>query len=856
MDIDYRDISNRIESAFQAGTRLVFWEDEQSEYLEAPERVEVGSASVIDVTGHELAAKRAILRDRREEKLIVYRSGGAPQPHEDLLLDVKLAARPFVCSTEGLWADECGIPAELADVISDHAVFFRNKERRSALAATPLPKSTPDDLRFAMAASLMKSHDAQPRDAARSMTKRAIVEWARGDEQSQRILAEAGLSQAFWSAMREHVGYVAPDAEEPSVGDLAFRLLEARCGQLIDDANKANEAEAVRILDDLAQGKTREAFERVVAEYGQAVASLVPDDAKAADILQGIDAIPQIDEWILVDLASGLAHGEADARKAERIWAARRYGLYADRYAHHYKIVIALGEFFKEQRAYLEECGSGVDLAQISERYCATWHLVDRRYREAFLSYALMPGGAFKQSLDDVVKRAQVAYDEFLVDLTDRWQMHLFDEGKWPPASMPSQDEFFYEYVEKKFPRAERGKRVGVVISDAMRYEVARDLASRLGASKAKSLAGKSSVECEHLVGLIPSYTQLGMAALLPDGPMEIDPATTAVAKGGMPTAGTANRAEAIRRRIENSAVVKASDVLALPKLDLGDAPVAVVYHNVIDKVGDERETEGEVFEAVERACDEVERIVQMLAQAGCGKVLVTSDHGFLFQYQNPETYAYVDVPGLSQLKSDESVSCDHTRRFVVGNAIPKSDSLIEYAAVDLSLEGDYHVAIPKGTTRLRLRGSGSRFVHGGASLQENIIPVVTVSIAKDVAGSRPTSVEGFATGRTVITGPDVSVVVYQSDACSEHVSPLTVKVGVYAHDGALMSSSEKTIELSSESPDVEERKTRVALPLLDEVDEMTSVVVRISKRIGDTNAYEPVWEQEYAVNRAFGMDF
>ncbi|MBQ9000890.1 MAG: BREX-1 system phosphatase PglZ type A, partial [Eggerthellaceae bacterium] len=827
MDIDYQEIGSRLEAAFQDGTRLVFWEDEQGEYGDAPDAVALECADIIDVTGHELAAKRVILRERKHDRLVVYRSGEIPHAGKDLLLDVKLSAKPFVCSTEGLWADECGIPAELAQTIADHAAFFKNKERRAALAACPLPKDNPEALRFAMVASLLKSCDAQPRDAARAMAKRALVEWSRGDEQSMRMLGDAGLASSFWSAMREHIGYTAPDTEQPSVGDFAFRLLEGRCGKLIEDAGKASEAESAHLLDDLARDKTRDAFDRIVGEYASAVASMVPDDAKTVDLLESVDAIPQIDEWILTELASVLAHGEADARKAEHVWAARRYGLFADRFQYHYEVVIAIGEFSREFRAYKRECASGAGLAAVLERYCVSWHMVDRRYREVFLAHSLMPNGTFKIALADAVKRVQADYDWFLMDLTDRWQVHLLDEGAWPPESIESQDGFFRNRIEMEFPRAEKGKRVGVIISAAMRDEVGRDLASRLAATKAKGLAGKASVECSHILGMIPSYTQLGMAALLPEGAMEIDPATTAVTKDGKPTLGTANRAKIIGERMANSAVMKAADVLDVPKLDLADAPVAVVYHNVIDKVGDESETEGRVFEAVEQACNEVERLVQTLVRAGCGKVLVTSDHGFLFQMQNPESYAYVEVPGLSQLKSDESVSCDHTRRFVVGKTIPKSDSLIEYAAVDLSLEGDYRVAIPRGVTRLRLRGSGARFVHGGASLQENVIPVITVTVSKDVSGSRPTGVEGFATGRTVITGHDVSVIVYQVDPCGNRIGPQTVKVGAYAADGSLVSSVEKTIELSSESGDVEERKTRVTLPLLDEVDAHASVFVR-----------------------------
>lgn len=856
MDIEYSEITARLEASIGHGTRLVFWEDEASEYADSVEGLSIEGAEIIDATGHELAVKRTILRDRPREKFVVYRHGGVPNPADDLLLDVKLAAKPFTCSMEGVWADECGIPATLANALADHSAFFNSKERRAALAATPLPKSNIQSLLFAMAAATMRATDAEERDAGRSMAKRAVLEWARGDEQSMRMLVDSGLSGTFWAAMKDHIGYRVDAGEDPSVGDLAFRLLEGMCGQIVQDDMRADDAEATRVLGDLARdGRTRDDFDRVVQKYSKAVAALVPQEMRTPEMLMGVDAIPEIDEWILSAFAAEISASGMNSAAMERVRDSRKHGLYHGRYGDYYDLLIAIAGFRSEYASYKKECGSGTGTAQMLEQYCAAWHLVDRRYREAHLAFDRIPMGKFKASMTGPMDELRGAYDMFLMDLTDRWQMHLMDGGAWPPSGLPSQARFFREHVEIALPRAERSKRIGVIVSDALRYEAGSDLASRLSASRLKGIAGKTSVKCAPALSAIPSYTQLGMAALLPDGAMEIDPATTYVRKGGAPTWGTENRGKAISARIPGAVALQAKDI-AGTKLDLSDAPVAVVYHNVIDKTGDTRDTEGDVFEAVERACADIEKLVQMLLQAGCGKVVITSDHGFIFQSQDPESYAYVDVPGLSQLKSADDVSCDHTRRFVVGESIPKSESLIEYAAMELSLEGDYKVAFPRGVTRLRLSGSGSRFVHGGASLQENVIPIVTVELAKGIEVSHPTRVEGFAAGRPVITGSSVSIIVYQFDPCGETVSPQTVKVGVYSKDGALVSAAEKVIELASDSGDVEERKTRVTMPLIDEVDDHASVIVRISKRIGDTNAYESAWEMEYSVNRAFGMDF
>lgn len=853
--IDIQDVARRLSAAFTASTRLVFWEDEGSEYAEALGSMQLDNATIVDATHHELAAKRLVLRTEPAGRFVIYRSDGAPNPADDLLLDVKFASATFTCSLEGSWAEECGIPIDLAGALQDHAAFFRSKERRRALAESPLPKATMEEACFAMCAAALRAMDSNPRDAARSMAARAIVEWARGDEAAMRVIVASGLAPCFWRAMRDLLGYEATEDGQPSVGDMAFRMLEGCCGEVAVDAHAADPAESARIMGGLARGgQTREAFDAVVRECSDAVAQAIPAEARTPEALADVDAIPQVDEWILTSfLNDGLTSG-LDLALLEDVWSRRHYLLFGERYQHYYGALLAWARFERACAAYKAACGEATSLKKLLEDYAGSWDEVDRRYREFFLARSRIAAGRFKDALAPAVAGIEKDYDAYLTDLTARWQRRLTDEGTWPPATLASQSGFFHDHVELAFPRDAPGGRVGVIVSDALRYEAGHDLADRLAASKARGLAGRTSVTCVAAVCMLPSYTQLGMAALLPSGGMEIDPATALVRKDGRPTQGIANRQAIVAEMIPGAVCLKAEDILEEGSLSLEGAPVAVVYHNIVDKTGDSRETEGRVFEAVEQACAEIEGLAQMLVRAGCGTIVITADHGFLYQSQDPEAYAYADVPGLAEACGQ--MSATRTRRFVVGHRLPKDDSLMVYPAASLSLEGDYEVAMPRGITRLRLQGSGARYVHGGASAQEDIIPIVTVKVAAKAATARPTGVEGFPVSRAVITGSMVSLVVYQTKPCGDGVTPLTVKVGVYADDGVLLSSKERTLELDSTSAAVEERKTRVSLRLTNEVDEHASAWVRISAQVGSTSRFETAWEKEYAVNRAFGSDF
>ena len=166
---------------------------------------------------------------------------------------------------------------------------------------------------------------------------------------------------------------------------------------------------------------------------------------------------------------------------------------------------------------------------------------------------------------------------------------------------------------------------------------------------------------------MLPSYTQLGMAALLPNKELMLaDNDTGTVLVDGQSSQGTANRIKILSQAIPKRATaVKADGVMALNKEDcralVRDHDVIYIYHNRIDATGDKRESEERVFEAVEETLQELIRLIKKLTGANANNLLVTSDHGFIYQNRAIEEsdFSGVDAEGDQILFYD--------RRFVLG---------------------------------------------------------------------------------------------------------------------------------------------------------------------------------------------
>src|SRR5690606_16373231 len=120
-------------------------------------------------------------------------------------------------------------------------------------------------------------------------------------------------------------------------------------------------------------------------------------------------------------------------------------------------------------------------------------------------------------------------------------------------------------------------------------------------------------------------------------------------------------------------------------------------------------------------------------------------------------------------------------RRFVIGQNLEGDNTTAAYKASQLGIVSDADVLIPKSINRLRVKGAGSRFVHGGATLQEIVIPVVRVTKRRQDTTSQVDIDIIKSTDR--ITTNILAVSFIQSDLISDNVLSRTIRSGIYAED-------------------------------------------------------------------------
>ena len=814
--------------------RIVFWYDAKQELRDDFEALQLPGVEKLMLSNNEYGIKYRLLREQPKQKFLLYREGPQPDDLDNWLLDVQLAHSEFRTDQVAIWLSELELGLEFTDVVQAHAEFFQAIKRKDALKKLLKADDTAGQIRLKMLAVCTGS---EPRMDA--VVENLLQELADSRDEKIKLIGRCSLDDFLWEQMTRCYGY---KSDEPGIRDFAIELFKS-CYAMGTDGQVKLTGDAMVFLKRWKDSRQFEGgFETLSGECAEVLG--IEQDLAKRDFreLIELDYFRLIDQKIISDLVRAVAARTASSGDVA-IWVRqRRQGHWYREYRHLYEAVDYAAQFthaLGEAKLAMDSLAEGV------QRYSRFWYLLDQLYRK-FTYHVRMSGQAsLMGTLTDQIEN--LYSNNYLLKLGDRFQTFVCAESKWEAFPVRKQKEFFEHWVR---PFLRKDNKVCVIISDAMRYEIGDELLSLIRQED------RYSAELEPALSMLPSYTQLGMAALLPNKALAIaDNETSTVLVDGQSSQGTANRIKILGQAISQRATAcKADELMAMKGDDcralVRDHDVIYVYHNRIDATGDKRESEERVFEAVEETLQELIRLIKKLTGANANNLLVTSDHGFIYQNRaiDESDFSGVDAEGEQILFRD--------RRFVLGKGLAEASSLHKFTPEQLGLAGEVEVQIPKSINRLRLKGSGSRFVHGGASLQEVVIPVLKIN-KKRQSDVTAVEVDILRGASSVITSGQLAVTLYQAGPVTDKIQPRVLRAGIYTEAGELISDShDLTFDLSSDKP--RERELQVRFVLTRKADEANGqeVILRLEEKHAGTSHYKEYKTLRYLMRRSFTSDF
>jgi uncharacterized protein (TIGR02687 family) len=892
IDPDSADIADRLRGMFDTRGHVIFWEDPEREFVGGVDWIAsaLAPSGIVTLRLDRMAALRAKLALETAAPgtpHLIYAPAEPPPAESDWLLDVRHYARTFRADRASMMLRTLGLNAQsLRDHLAKRQGFLASPDRVERLKAVVDPDDDGAALDRRMLALLARAEQPDPLIITRALLHAMADAPERDLDTPPPAWVEIerfNLAPAFWDMAKASFGYAGDD---PSLGRLAIRLLVADFTQALHPKATVPPGLSHLMLPVGAStsnaavclAQWRDSRERQPA-YGR-MAAMVAEKLDISGHLDGLDLEHLLDVMTFAEVERVVA-----ARLRDRIeetvssvdvpWVR---SVVARRCMGHWA-----GEADAPHGGGLPSHPAGAVLAALEMAAC----LFDLRNRypddfclgtpEAFVdayTTELYQGDQWHRKFCTCADRAEAEGWDILKSLREKvegcygaWFLPriALEWGAFFPPAIPAgsslldtwrignakpQTGFFDRHIRVPMGRREV-QRVFVVISDALRYEAGEELTRRLTSPRYKD---RFRVSLDVMLGVLPSYTALGMAALLPHRQLGFRPDGEVTVDGGT-AAGLAERSEILKA--EGGVAVRAEDLRAMKKPAgrsfAGAYKVIYVYHDRIDATGDKQASEAGTFDAVDKALDELASLVaHIVNNLNGGHVLVTSDHGFLYQDSAP---GLAERSGLEEKPAGTVIA---KKRYLLGHGLPESDQAWRGSTgVTASAEGGIEFWVPRGVNRFHFAG-GARFIHGGAMPQEVLVPLITV---RELEGNTLTRVRGRSVGVQIlgsvhkVTTSRHRFQLIQMDAVGQGVRPVTVQAALY--DGTEPVSTIETVTFDSSATALEERVRWITLSLSTrDYDRKRRYALVLRESGGGIDGGAEVLRVDVTIDLAFGNDF
>lgn len=705
--------------------RIIFWQDEEREFEALLGELSIPNVKIVALTGtNNFTVKKLLLHDDCTSNYLIYNPFSYTDQSENWLRDIELYSETFRADLVSMQMQALGVAETpvMRRTMKLYRKFFANKERVAKLARLGHLYDAPLALHTDIMAVLAGLAGGSAQDVIIAVLEAGLDETANVPLENIR---KFGSSDAFWQMVQGFTGFV--HDEEKTLADLAAHVLLSALAQTM-------KLDALRGLERyVSEARTAFCYEIVAEWRAQAESDTLYEIARDVEARLGLaarfekletetlltsDIFPAIDEAILSRFYAEIADNVLKLELLQQTVTTRRTcGWYA-RFVPYYTCLQEIGAM----QQYYQANAAGyhiVEPAKVWRLYTESAYEMDSHYRHFLVAFgqALKAGGALEDQLKQAAEYAEGLYQNgFLVPLGECWTNAAASDlvSLGYVSEVARQQDFYARYVQ---PLVKKNTRAFVIISDALRYEVAAELAMQL------SRTTHGAVNLESMQAIFPSITKFGMAALLPGRSIAME-ADGDVLRDGMTTRSTVDREKVLRAANEKSVAVTYSELLAMKRAErhalASGKEVVYIYHNAIDAMGDKPATEKKVFAACDDAMSEISNMVRIITSDMQGTaIFITADHGFL--------YTYSPLAESAKLGQDAITGkvIEIGRRYALTEPVAQVDYLLP-VRVDALVDGEpVQGYTPRDATRIKLSGGGANYVHGGASLQEMVVPVI-----------------------------------------------------------------------------------------------------------------------------------
>lgn len=778
--------------------RIIFWYDEDKEFEDKLDDVQIDCAKLLVLTGsNNFAVKKLLTVDDTTNNYLVYSPITYDSPEEDWLLNIELYSEEFRADLVSIWMNKIDLPGtpDFRRLVKVYKKFFGAQTRRAAFAKLNKGISTPSQMHLTAMAAICGANDAQPESIVQAVIRGGTDMESNAVYQS---LVNYGACAPFWALIKQAAGYF--EGEDSTIEKLVIHILLTAATrtlrmEYLSGLNRfistPHQAWCYDFVSEWMAGEHKQELYHILRDVEEKLMLRKRFAKIPLEDLVGTDIFPCINECLLMQLMTDISNDIINVDRITSTVEKRRAFAWYDTVECYYEGILQAA---KMQAFFLEHSAGfhTVEARNVWKEYTEDYYHMDTYYRQYHLSFgkSLIVGNDY---LDDLFKqvtdKVEGLYTHwFLGQLGHNWSNACADElAKYGHLmEIPQQVDFYDQKVKSA------DNRVFVIISDAFRYEVAASLAEQLRRET------QSKVTLSSCEGIFPTITKFGMAALLPHKQLSINERSNGelqiLADGRSTDAG--NRDKVLKATNCRSVALKYKDMAPMKRAErsalVKGMDVVYIYHDKVDEASHTSDTM--VFPACNDAIEEIKNMVRIICnEFGGTRVYITADHGFLYTYSPLSEDAKVD----KTTPSEQDVEID--RRYLITRKGTTPDFLLPVKFID----DRYDAFAARENVRMKKKGGGLNFVHGGISLQEMVVPVIEYHFLRNETkmyqrnkakyDTKPVEI-GLLSSSRKISNMIFSLHFYQKDAVGDNRSAANYLVYFVDSNGKQISDTVKII--------------------------------------------------------------
>ncbi|WP_288885366.1 BREX-1 system phosphatase PglZ type A [uncultured Eubacterium sp.] len=766
-ELNLKQIIDRLNKEFTGETRkLIFWYDDKADFKEDMESVVLDNAKIYYLeSDNQFYTKYFLEKEDTTTNYLIYAPFPKPDVKDNHLEDMLLYSKRFYADRASLLSVDLGIEDKYKHVIEKHIKFFANKERTQRFYDLEIENFDRNNIVIGLLSAICKTKTCSFEEVLRIIITDGDLE----DNKYLEEMAKYDLVSEFWRICEQQFGYI---DNNPTLERLVVTMFVTYTDRFLDGSVpkpwesfvSTKQGNSVAFLDSLMNNVLyKDNYDELSDKMSKGLK--VKENLLGFDEEQLIkcDTFKTIDEIIIAWITKRLVNEDIGAKLNDlsipEICDKRLKMHFGNLYTDDYKML--------EYAYYLisnvnYKCPD--NMKNIVEQYKERDYLIDRSYRLFYYSYNRLDDVSIYEKLQVLIEN--IYTNVYLNNLLPKWNQYFINEDG--QKVLPLQRNFYHNNIEYM------KERVVVIISDAMRYEVGRELFEEM------SDDAKCTAKIDMMMSVLPSYTRLGMAALLPHKTIEMTD-DYKVLVDNILCNDLAGRGQVLKNYQTDSVCVQFDDIKALKKQELRDIftgkQVIYVYHNQIDARGDEAKTEDEVFNACREAIDEIKNLINRISvNANTYRFIVTSDHGFIYKRDK--------ISESDKINKVSGKDAWVNRRFIVSKEAIDDDGVCNIGLGYILGNDDQKViSYPLSSNVFKVAGGGQNYVHGGCSPHEMIVPVVDIKVERGHIETKPVTISLVSMVQKItnlITGMDF----IQAEPVSDSLKEATYKIKFVSEDG------------------------------------------------------------------------